>query len=340
MDYLLVGKVRWQKVANGTSRVQVSPELIEVATAAAKWQQPFDAALTDVFQVQADVAGRVAQALDVAIGSRQQQALADRPTENLAAYDAYLQGKAARAFGSRAATLRQAMGFHEQAVALDSGFVAAWAALSEAASLLYAIAAPSAELAERARSAADRAIALDARHPDGYRALGDYYRRVPNTPARAVEQYAKGLRLAPTDADLLRGLGLAERVLGQWKAAEEHLRRSQSLDPRSAVTAEALGIGLLWTRRYDEAEAAFKLALSLQPSSLQALEDLAMVSLARGDLGPGRFWPSRRRAWTCRPSSRIWRTSGTSIGCSTRSSGPWSSDSGPAPSMATQVPGG
>jgi TolB-like protein len=98
VDYLLVGKVRWAK-AGGTSRVQVSPELIEVATADAKWQQPFDAALTDVFKVQADVAGEVAQALDVAIGSRQQEVLADRPTANLAAYDAYLKGQAFRAFG-------------------------------------------------------------------------------------------------------------------------------------------------------------------------------------------------------------------------------------------------
>ena len=44
--------------------------------------------------MQADIAGKVASALDVAIGSRQQQALEDRPTRNLAAYDAYLKGKA------------------------------------------------------------------------------------------------------------------------------------------------------------------------------------------------------------------------------------------------------
>ncbi|CAN5823194.1 hypothetical protein BH24GEM1_BH24GEM1_25100 [soil metagenome] len=125
VDYLLVGKIRWQKGAAGASRVQVSPELIEVSTADARWQQPFDAALTDVSQVQADVAGRVAQALDIAIGSRQQQALADRPTGNLAAYDAYLKGEAARARGNSPGALRQAMDFNEQAVALDSGFVEA-----------------------------------------------------------------------------------------------------------------------------------------------------------------------------------------------------------------------
>jgi TolB-like protein/Flp pilus assembly protein TadD len=284
VEYLLVGKVRWQKSAAGASRVQVSPELIEVATADAKWQQPFDASLTDVFQVQADIAGRVAQALDLAIGSRQQQALEDRPTRNLAAYDAYLKGKAQRALGGSPTALRQAVTYFEQAVALDSTFVGAWAALSEAASLAYAQGAPSPANSEKARSAADRAIALDPKHPDGYRALGDYYRRVSGNPARAVEFYAKGLALAPEDADLLRGLGLAEQAAGKWEQAVESFRRSRSLDPRSPNTADALGQTLLWLRRYDEALEAIDHAVALEPSSLQWREDKAMVFAARGDL--------------------------------------------------------
>jgi tetratricopeptide (TPR) repeat protein len=288
VDYLLTGKVRWQKGKDGASRVQVSPELIEVATADAKWQQPFDAALTDVFQVQADVAGRVAQALDVAIGTRQQRALADRPTANLAAYDAYLKAEAARAVGNNPVTLRQATGLYEQAVALDSSFVAAWAGLSESSSLLYAVGAPTLEIADRARSAADRALALHPEHPDGYRALGDYYRRIPATPARAIEQYAKGLKLAPGDADLLRGLGLAEQSLGQWEQSVEHLRRSQSLDPRSVSTTDALGQALLWLRRHTESVAALDLALALEPSSLSSIEGKAMNFLAQADLAQAR----------------------------------------------------
>jgi serine/threonine-protein kinase len=290
VDYLLVGKIRWQKSADGVSRVQVSPELIEVATADARWQQPFDAAITDVFQVQADIAGRVAQALDVAIGSRQQRALEDRPTQNLAAYDAYLKGEAQRALGNNQVTLRQAIVFYEQAVALDSTFVSAWAALSEAGSLAYINGAPSPGGADRSRSAGDRAIALDPKHPDGYRAMGDYHRRITASPARAVEFYAKGLTLAPDDADLLRGLGLAEQSSGQWEQAVEHLRRSQSLDPRSATTADALGQLLTWLRRYDEAAQTIEHALALEPSSLQVTESKAMVFLGRGDLDGARAW--------------------------------------------------
>jgi TolB-like protein len=93
VQYLLTGKIRWEKGEGGKSRVRVSPELVQVASNGApttKWQEPFDASLTDVFQVQADIAGRVASALDVALGSTEKETIAKRPTENLAADDAFL----------------------------------------------------------------------------------------------------------------------------------------------------------------------------------------------------------------------------------------------------------
>ncbi len=115
--YLLTATVRWQK-SGGTSRVQVSPELIEVKESgapASRWQQPFDAALTDVFQVQSDIASKVAQALGVALGAGEEKRLSERPTENLAAYDAFLKGEeASKGMGvGDAPSLRMALGFYE-----------------------------------------------------------------------------------------------------------------------------------------------------------------------------------------------------------------------------------
>jgi TolB-like protein/Flp pilus assembly protein TadD len=298
VDYLLVGKIRWQKGPSGASRVQVSPELIDVTTADAKWQQPFDASLTDVFQVQADIAGRVADALDVAIGTKQQRALEERPTANLTAYDTYLRGKAARALGANPVTLRQAITLFEQAVALDSNFVAAWGALSDASSLLYGSGRPSPELGDAARSAAERALQVGPDRPNGYQALGDYYRRVTLNNARALEQYTKGLKLVPGDADLLRGLGLVQQGLGEWDQAVQSLRRSWSLDPRSPTTTYVLGGMLLWTRRYGEALTTLDKALVLSPASLQAVEDKAMVYLAQGDL-------DRARSFLAQPPAGI-----------------------------------
>jgi TolB-like protein len=144
VQYLLVGKVRWEKSQGGTSRVQVSPELVQVATASTKWQEPFDAALTDVFRVQADVAARVARALGVALGAGAREELQVKPTSNLASYDAFLRGEEAsiRLGTGNPARLRQAAAYYEQAVALDSAFALAWAQLSRTYSDLYFNIAP------------------------------------------------------------------------------------------------------------------------------------------------------------------------------------------------------
>ncbi|MGH7674590.1 MAG: protein kinase domain-containing protein, partial [Gemmatimonadales bacterium] len=292
VQYLLVGKIRWQKAPGGASRVQVSPELIQVATGTpiTKWQQPFDAALTDVFQVQADIASRVAQALDIALGAGAQQQLAARPTQNLAAYDAFLRGEAAsQAVGvADPPSLRRAVAYYEQAVALDSTFVQAWAQLSRAHSVLYFNSTPTPAEAEAARQAAERALALAPARSEGHLALGDYYSAVLGDPARAVEQYTLGRRNAPNDAELLSGTAWSEQGLGRWEAALEHFRRAARLDPRSVGTTRGLGFMLLWLRRYSEALQTYDRALALAPAHVSLLEERAMVLLAQGDLAGAR----------------------------------------------------
>ncbi|HEX6643440.1 MAG TPA: protein kinase [Gemmatimonadales bacterium] len=285
VDYLLTGTVRWDKGSGGaTSRVRVSPELIAVATGASDWAQPFEASITDVFRVQADIAGRVAAALDVALGASQREVLAVRPTASLTAYDAYLQGLAARSRGSALGSLREALGHYERAVELDSGFVAAWAGISDAASLMYAQGQLLAEVAEKARAAADRALALAPDRPEGYRALGDYYRRVAADPRKALEPYGRGLEIAPGDAELLRAVGLAEQGIGEWERSIEHLVRSLALDPRSALTADVLGQSYCWLRRYPEAIATADLALTMQPLNLASIQNKAQALIGLRDV--------------------------------------------------------
>ena len=155
---LLPATVRWEKSASGGSRVQVTPELIQATTGSTRWQQPFDAVLSGVFQVQADIASRVAQALSVALGDSAREQLAEQPTLSLAAYDAYLKGEEVSGGFSAldAPTLPRAAAYYAEAVALDSTFVMAWAQLSRAHSFIYGLNAPTpgdAETAQRAPSA-------------------------------------------------------------------------------------------------------------------------------------------------------------------------------------------
>jgi TolB-like protein/tetratricopeptide (TPR) repeat protein len=291
VGYLLTATVRWEK-GSGGSRVQVSPELIEVSSSGAprsRWQQAFDANITDVFQVQSDIATKVAQALGGALGAGEEKRLSEKPTQNLAAYDAFLKGEEIWNGGANdPPSLRKMLGFYEQAVALDPGFVQAWARASYSNSLLYANSIPTPALEERARQAGEKAVALAPNRPEGYLALGAYERLVRKDYNRTLVQYEKGLRLAPGDVSLLRGTALAGQGLGHWDAAVEHFRQAARLDPRDINNLGGLGDALVRLRRYPEAREAYDRALALAPTNLSVIEGKAMASLAEGDLASAR----------------------------------------------------
>jgi eukaryotic-like serine/threonine-protein kinase len=290
VQYLVVGKVRWEKSAGGESRVQVSPELIQASSGTARWQQPFDAAITDVFKVQADIAGQVAEALNVALGAGERKAIEQKPTQNLAAYDAYLKGEevSGRLGDADLGKLRQAIGYYEQAVALDSGFVAAWAQLSRAHGIVYYNGNTTAGDAQATLAAAQQAQAVAPDAPEAHLALGSYYNFVTGNFARALEQYSAGLRRAPTNAELLASAAIAVQSLGRTDSALVLFHRAAALDPRSAITARRLARVLLWLRRYDEAREVSQRGVTLAQGNLSILQNLAMVSIAQGDLAGAR----------------------------------------------------
>jgi TolB-like protein/Flp pilus assembly protein TadD len=289
-DYLLTATVRWEQHADGTSRVRVSPELVRVKPGAAPtttWQQPFDAALTDVFQVQAEIAGKVASALDVTLGDSTRRRLVARPTASLAAYDAYLQGVALSNQGA-VVSKRQAIGFFEQAVALDSGFVAAWGQLARTRSIVYAMSVPTAKLAAAAREATERTRALAPESPEAFLALRGYCSNVLQDNTRALAAAEAGLVRAPNDVDLLTTAAVAERSLGRWEASLDHFTRAAALDPRSVNTAGHLGLTLLYLRRQAEARVVLERAVRLEPDNIGNRYRLVMAAVAAGDLPAAR----------------------------------------------------
>ena len=290
--YLLTATVRWEK-GSGGSRVHVSPELVDVTNPdapAARWQEPFEASLTDVFQVQSEIASKVAQSLGRAIGATQRRQLDEKPTANLAAYDAYLKGRDAIGEGRATdpASLRKALGFFEQAAALDPSYMEAWAEVSTVAASLYANGVPTPELSRRALEAGQKAVSLAPDKPDGYSALAGYHRLVRRDLAAAAEQYEKGRRLAPGDSRFLFAAALVEESLGRWPQALEHMREVTRMDPRSVAAARVLGTTLLRMRRYPEAREALDRALAIAPTNMDAIEYKSMTYLAEGDLSGAR----------------------------------------------------
>jgi serine/threonine protein kinase/tetratricopeptide (TPR) repeat protein len=282
VQYLLTGTVRWSK-EGGVSRVRVTPELIEVSNQASRWTQAYDTVLSNVFDVQSTIASRVAQALNVALAPPEAARIAQRPTTSLDAYDEFLKGEQiTQSMGtSDGIVLGQGLEHYAKAVALDSNFLQAWVAIARAASV-SAASAPTKELVEQARAAAERAVALAPDRSESRLAMGSYLLNVKLDYEGAHQQYLEGLKHDPNNTELLGGLGVSERVLGKFEDQLTHFKQAVALDPRSINTARRLAAANHDLRHYPDELVAWDHALALAPTNLGIIQGKAFGFLSMG----------------------------------------------------------
>jgi serine/threonine-protein kinase len=289
--YLLTGTVRWAKTAGGASRVQVSPELVEVepdGSAASRWAQPFDAEMADVFRVQGEIAGKVAEAMRLTLGVADQARLVEVPTGDPIAYDAFLRAEAMFTSGATsAAELRRTVAEYERAVRLDTAFADAWARLAGARALLYANGVPTPELGRQAREAAERALALAPDRALGHRALASYYMNVERDPRRALAEAEAARAVTPNDASVLSVLAGVYSAIGRFDEAVQSARAAARLDPRALLPLHQLRAALSALRRHREAREVADRLMALSPN-LSSILDRVIVTLAEGDVAGAR----------------------------------------------------
>ena len=283
--FLLQGRVRWAG-AGDARRVQVVAELVDGTTGGTEWQQTFEAPLTDVFEVQSQIAARVAGAMGTRIGAQEERTLERRPTVNPAAWDAYLRGKAITAVDP--VSMRRAAGFFEQAVALDADFADAWASLSMATTRVYGNGARELQMARRSRESFERAIATDSGSALGYAAAAMYYTGVRPDARAADEALATALRLSPNDPEVLAAAARADINRGGVETGVARLERARELDPRSIAILTDLQRANVSAGRYPEAIEVGDAAIALAPDDPAVYEYLAMARVAEGDLEAAR----------------------------------------------------
>jgi len=212
--------------------------------------------------------------------------LAQRPTKNLAAYDAYLRSTAFDA--TDLPSLRRALAAAEQAVALDSNFAAAWSRIGRLHSILFSNGTQSAADSVAAMLATERGVALDTTASENYVSRAFYWSLVAGNQARARTDLETALRLAPSSADVLRTLGQVKASMGEWDEGLALIRRAAALDPRSVISTGRLVRALLWVRGYAEARSAAEHGLSLSPDNIQLVQVRAMSYAGEGNLDGAR----------------------------------------------------
>jgi serine/threonine protein kinase/tetratricopeptide (TPR) repeat protein len=158
--YVLAGSLR-----RAGSRLRITTQLVDTHTDFPLWSERYDREMKDIFEVQDEIAQKIAAALRIQLSPQEQEALAAKPTDNLQAYDLYLRG---RSYARRLTRqdLEFALQMYENAVTQDSNFALAFAAIANVCAYYHAHYAREDVWIHRARAAAERAMALQPDVPE------------------------------------------------------------------------------------------------------------------------------------------------------------------------------
>jgi serine/threonine protein kinase/tetratricopeptide (TPR) repeat protein len=152
--FVLTGTLR-----RAGNRLRITTQLVDTQTEFPLWSERYDREMKDVFEVQDEIARKIAEALRVTLSQQELEDLATKPTENLQAYDLYLRGKRYARRQTRQ-DLEFALQMFENAVAMDPSFALAYAACANACAMFYCNYSRDAIWVERARNASGKAVAL------------------------------------------------------------------------------------------------------------------------------------------------------------------------------------
>lgn len=261
--YLIEGSVR-----KAGDRLRITAQLIDASDGSHLWSEQYDRDLEDVFAIQTEIAGAIAAELRVPLGLADDERLVT-PTDDLAAYDLYLAGRTR--MRERGESLPEAIRLFEAAIARDSSWAPAWAALAEAQEIgiWYAWAF---EPAEPPAAFTERML------------------------AEAEASAARALELDPSNASALVAMGSILRDRHRTKEAETHYRRALAIDPDSPEAHQQYGELLYESGRIAEAVRVLDRATALDPAAIRLtvlgfalrLDDRLAEAVEVGELGIAR----------------------------------------------------
>lgn len=262
---------------------RVSIELTDGRTGFSTWSKRIDANLTDIFAFQSEVARTVSEALSVRMAT---QDPSPGGTRSVAAYEAYLRGKALFNLSKDEATVREARALFENAIVADPTFALARAGLSRLLQTYanqYASAAEIGPTYDTAIAEAQKAVDLAPRLAEAHLALGfaKYAGNYDIEGARAA--FEKAHEYGRGNADTLLVYANYSVRAGRPKAAHQAIERALALDPLNPRTHRAAGSIDFAVRNYAKAAENYRRALNLNPdlSTVNAFLGLSLMQMGQ-----------------------------------------------------------
>ena len=280
VETVLEGSVR-----QAGDEVRITAQLIDAESGFHLWSETYERRLEDIFQVQDEIAAAIVEKLRIELAPRE-QALAVRdkaPTQNVEAYELYLQGRAVwKRRGEQ--NLRQAIDLYQRAIALDPGFARAYAALASAYVVLpgYTIEqGDEQKLLPLAEEAARKALSIDPKIGEAHAVLAQINSEHGDL-LDAESGFFFAISLEPNEATPHHWYSILLGKVGRLQQALEQARRAHELDPGSAIIASNLSAVYMTIGDYDQALRYAKLSEGLGLSAKQA-GARATIALRRGD---------------------------------------------------------
>ncbi|HEX6050149.1 MAG TPA: protein kinase [Gemmatimonadaceae bacterium] len=268
-------------VRRSGNRFRVTVQLVDVASGFQLWSERYDREVDDVFEIEEKIAGAVVDTLKVTLLHGRHTMLAPRRTQNLEAYKLYLRGRFS--WNQTGAGFERALDLFEQALELDPEFALAHAGVADvfiAAGIFETM--PPSEAFPLARTAADRARAIDDSVPEVHAALGAINLFHDWDFAAARTSLERAVALNPSNVTAYTWLTIYHAVRGQPDTALEWARRAIQLDPLAAPAAYSELFALYTARRYPEAVECANRVLTLNPAYAEGYRSLGWCLLALG----------------------------------------------------------
>ena len=279
-----VATVMEGSVQRSGSKIRINVQLIDAQTDEHLWAQIYDRELTadNLFDIQSEISGKIARALKAKLSPEEQQRISDRPTENLAAYHAYLRGRQLMALRT-STDLEQARLEFERAVELDADFALAWVGIAETAGLLAGYSTMGLpESVQIQEESIKRALQLNDQLGEAYLSLAgvhNYYGR--RTDAETA--YKKAIELSPGYATAYQWY--SNFVAGyphRLQEAVELISKAAELDPLSSIIQLNYIDKLASAGRFGESEIQLNKLLELDPGFAPAYSAMAFLMGATG----------------------------------------------------------
>jgi TolB-like protein/tetratricopeptide (TPR) repeat protein len=277
-----VANILQGSVQRTADAVRVNVQLVKAETDNHLWADTFDRKLTDVFQIESDIAKTIAEKLQAKLTGSEERALAIKPTADSEAHQLYLQGRYLwnRRTGQN---LKKALSYFQQAVEKDGNFALAYTGIADSCALIpvYGAGTPK-EYYPRAKLAAEKALQLDDMLAEAHTSMANVFFRYLEL-GKSASEFERSIQLNPNYPTTHQWYGrLTLLALGQFDHALAQAKRAVELDPVSPIGHTDVATVYLIERRYDEAIAILRKTLEMEPDFYWAHRQLGMALELKG----------------------------------------------------------